>query len=53
MKWLLRGIAATAVIVGFATLLGHFPLVLAVALFGVWFTVAWVRLESRPVSVDE
>ena len=53
MKWLLRGIVAATVIVSFATLTGYAPLPLALFLFAAWFTVAWLRLESRPVSVDE
>lgn len=55
MKWILRGILATTVIVGFALALGHQPALLALALAtaaGVMLHRSWV-IESAPPKRED
>lgn len=55
MKWLVRGILATTVIVGFALALGHQPLLLALALLiaaGVMLHRSWVIESAAPSRED-
>lgn len=55
MKWILRGVFASAVIVAFVLCLTdiYSALALGAALLAVWFLVAWFGHETRPVNVDE
>lgn len=55
MKWILRGVLASAIIVGFVLCLTdiYWALALGLALLALWFLVAWFGHETRPVTVDE
>lgn len=55
MRWILRGVVASAVIVGFALALGHQPALLALALLtaaGVMLHRSYV-IESAPVKRED